>query len=123
METTKNKFSYAELKWQDAPEGDYFFAFSNADFDKKAKKLEGKGKIYDAGMGMYGTKEGISKFFEFYADLKQKKQQCDPQEVYDYEYRNNECEYVGYDGDAMEVVMDLFTEEQVKTIKRKKMSY
>ena len=44
---------------------------------------------------------------------------CDPQQVYDYEFNNHECDYTCNDEDAFKITASYFTAEQLKTLKRK----
>lgn len=114
---------YTELKNQEAPCIDCFFAFSNEQFEigVKEKGLEGL-KIYSAGKvfsGLYGTSEGIENFLNFYVELEKRiSAECDPQEVYDYEFGNHECGYVGNDEEAIKLVISYFGAERAKTVKR-----
>lgn len=82
---------------------DCFFAFSNQQFDDGLKKIrplnEGE-KLVSMGGGMYGTRDGVDKFFAAYDVIYEKiKQECNPQEVYFYEYNNHECQ-TSWDGDV-----------------------
>lgn len=98
-----------------------FFAFSNSQFAEGIKKmgLENK-KILDGGMGLYGTKEGIKKFMDFYDNnTKEVAENCDPQQVYDYEHDNHECSYTNDDREAIKIVVCTFGEEIAKTVKRR----
>ena len=113
---------YTELKEMHPPTVNCFFAFSNQQFAEgmKEHKLEGQ-KIFHGGAGLYGTKEGIDEFMKFYDKLHDRiKEECAPQEVYDYEFGNHECEYVGDDREAYEIVVGYFGAERVATdVKRK----
>ena len=50
-------------------------------------------------------------------------EECDPQEVYDYEYSNHECSYVGDDTEAIEIVIAYFGKERAKEVERKHSFY
>jgi len=70
--------------------------------------------------GLYGTNEGITAFLEAYENRdKAIPQECDPQEVYFYEYNNHEC-MLAWDGDleAIRLVIDYFGEETARKIVR-----
>ena len=67
-----------------------------------------------------GTRKGIDDFMYFYEERdKQIPKECDPQEVYFYEYNNHECCY-GWEGDtpAYELIVNYFGEDVAKAIKR-----
>ena len=92
-----------EKSEQDCYKFDCFFAFSNAQFAEGLKKIrplkEGE-KLVCVGAGMYGTRDGVDKFFASYHEIDNRiKQECDPQEVYFYEYNNHES-MISWDGDA-----------------------
>jgi hypothetical protein len=111
---------YQEIKEQHPECINVFFAFSNSQFEEAIKKqhLENE-KIFSASAGLYGTKEGIKKFFAFYDELaKQISNECDPQEVYNYEFGNHECDYVGNDTEAYNITLHYFGEERSKGVKR-----
>jgi len=46
-------------------------------------------------------------------------EECNPQDVYDYEFANYECELIYDDEEAIQIVIDLFGEEQAKTVERR----
>lgn len=107
MHNAKTINRYRELQEekskQDCYRYDCFFAFSNQQFAEGLKKIrplkEGE-KLVSVGAGMYGTRDGVDKFFAAYDEIdKRIKQECDPQEVYFYEYNNHES-MISWDGDA-----------------------
>lgn len=104
-----------------------FWAFGGDQFDNGYKKLVQLGHIKDGDKvvrfgsgGFAASKEHLDKFYAFY-DERDKKvaAECDPQEVYLYEYNNYEC-MIGFDGDeqAYNVVVRIFGEETAKKVKR-----
>lgn len=112
---------YQDIKNQQAPTINCFFAFSNKQFEEgiKEKNLEGQ-KIYAAGSGLYGTKEGIANFLGFYENLNKRiGENCDPQQVYDYEFANHECGYTCDDLEAMQILLNYFSVDQVANVQRK----
>ena len=90
----------------DADKYGVFFAFSDKQFNEGYNRLVRLGHIkkgdkimHDKNTGAFGTKEGLDGFFKFYDDnLAQIPKECDPQEVYFYEYNNHECMF-SWDGD------------------------
>lgn len=119
---------YKELREEcynvDMRKFDCFFAFSNEQFKQGLKTIrplkEGE-KLVRIGGGGYATEDGASRLAEFYMSIDEKiKQECDPQEVYCYEFNNHEC-CIAYDGDldAMRLVIDYFGEEAAKKIQHK----
>lgn len=112
---------YTELNSQQAPMIDCFFAFSPSQYNEGVAKhnLYDK-KLYNAGMGLIGTYEGIKAFKKFSDDITANiTAECDPQEVYDYEFNNHECDYVGDDKEAIDIVIAYFGIERAKTISRR----
>lgn len=107
MHNDKTIKRYKELneeKWGfDCHSCDCFFAFSAEQFKeglKKIRPLEKDEKLVNVGAGLYGTRDGVEKYFAKYEEIDKKiKQECDPQEVYFYEYNNHEC-MISWDGDA-----------------------
>lgn len=105
-----------------------FFAFSNKQFDEAIERLTKLGKITDKTeikyvkgfSGLYGTDEGLTAFYDFYHNREKAiPTDCDPQEVYFYEYNNHESMYA-WDGDveAMKIVIKYWGVDVAKTIKR-----
>jgi hypothetical protein len=113
---------YTEIKAGQAECWKCFFAFSNEQFaegKKKAEIADGE-KIYNGGYGLYGTKEGIQKFMGFYDEQsKQIAAECDPQEVYDYEFGNHECSYTCDDEECIKIVCSYFGLERTLQVKRR----
>ncbi len=98
-----------------------FVAFSREQFAQGLEDIgESEDNIYHYYAGIYGTKEGIKNYIRFQEKVDERKaEECDPQEVYCYEYNNYEC-CLGFEGDkeAIEVVVSLFGKERAKEIKR-----
>ena len=104
---------YHNLKNQQPQMKDCFFSFSNSQFEEGVKKhnLEGQ-KLYNGGQGLYGTKEGIENFMNFYDNIsKEIGLKCDPQEVYEYEFDNHECSYTNSDEEVMEILKCYFGDD------------
>lgn len=113
--------SYSELKNKQPELFECFFAFSDKQFEEGIKKhnLEGK-KIFRADGGLFGTNQGIEKLYADYEAINAEiKTTCQPQEVYDYEFINHECDYVGNDHEAIKIVASYFSDEQADTVKRR----
>jgi hypothetical protein len=117
---------YHKLKYENhAPEGEYFFAFSDKQFEEGMKRCNGK-KIYRAKYGLFGTKEGLDKYFEYYNNKdKVIAERCNPQEVYYWEYNNHECMFDPYEGDAepMRLIIDTWGEDIARKINRYSIVY
>lgn len=110
----------------DADECGVFFAFSNEQFSEGYKHLIQLGHIKDGEKvvrsvgGAFGTKEGLNKFFQFYEDRdKPIKEECDPQEIYFYEYNNHES-MIAWDGDleAIKIIIGIWGTDVARNIKR-----
>lgn len=109
-------------------DGEYFFAFSIEQFNEGREKLIQMGaikegdKLYgDAELSMYGTRKGFDDFYAFYRDVQRKiAAECDPQDVYDCEYRNHECCITNDDSDAYSVVVGLFGSTVAQNVNRRK---
>lgn len=113
--------NYYKLKEQQPELVDCFFAFSDSQYKEGLEKrnLQGK-KIFKADGGLFGTQEGIQKLYDDYEAIsKEITEKCDPQEVYDYEFINHECSYVGDDEEAIKIVVSYFGDERAKEVKRR----
>lgn len=112
----------------DVKKFDCFFAFSNEQFAKGKASIRplGEGEeLVSLGGGCYGTKDGADRLFKFYDEVNAKiKEECDPQEVYCYEYNNHESFYA-FEGDldAMKLVISIFGREAAQKVKRKSALY
>lgn len=93
-----------------------FFAFDQGQFDNGYKGLVKKGfikegeKIKSFGQGCFGILDGMKRWMKECRDIDdQIRAECDPYEVYLYEYNNFEC-CIDWDGDtrAVEKVISLF---------------
>ena len=88
-------------------------------FEKKVRKL-GKGEYLTYfGCGAFATKEGYTKWKEYVNETCDMiSRECDPQEVYYYEYRALMTIEENCDKYAIGVVKNYFGEEVAKTVKR-----
>lgn len=112
---------YQELSDMQPPLWECFFAFSEEQFSQGLEKTGlNRSNIVTADLGLYGSKRGIQKLLSDYEERdKRIALECDPQEVYDYEFDNHECDYTGDDTEAMEIVLRIFPVEKVKKIQRR----
>lgn len=119
---------YIELKSKQVNIDDLgiFFAFGQEQFDEGLQRAINKGlikegeKIYHFHAGMYGTKEALNEYFKRSDTLNAPiSDECDPQEVYFYEYNNYECMY-GFDGDedAINIIIHHYGKEVAKILVR-----
>ena len=88
-------------------------------FEKKVRKLK-KGEYLKYFLcGAFGTKEGYTKWIKYVnATCESIASECDPQEVYYYEYRSLMTIEKNCDKYAIGVVKNYFGEEVAKTVKR-----
>lgn len=122
---------YRELSSQHPDDKEYgvFFAFGNKQFSEGVKKLISRGYIKEGeeeriagyGGGLYGLPSELVRFMDFYKDKRKRiASECDPQEVYCYEFNNFEC-CIAYDGDlnAIRLIADIWGVDAARTIIRK----
>lgn len=131
MKNAKTIDRYIELK-NDQPDAEgVFFAFSKKQFEEGVDQLIQKGqfqpggKLLSVGSGMFGTKEGLDKYFKHCENREELiKKECDPQEVYFYEFNNHES-MIDWDGDkcAIEIVCDLWGKDVAKSLVRLRAFY
>jgi len=102
--------TYQEIKNEQPKLKDIFFAFNEKQFQEGKAKMKSK-KLLDGGAGAFGTKEGFEELKRFTAKQKERiKKECKPQEVYNYEHSNHECQYTGDDTEALDIVKYYFGE-------------
>ena len=127
MTNAKTIKRYRELNDEQPKSEDYgvFFAFSQKQFDEGVESLKRRGFIKDAselrsaGNQMVGTESEIRRFFKFYEGRAEKiKAECNPQEVYFYEWNNHECMISMDDDGAMQCIIETFGKEVAHTIER-----
>ncbi len=102
---------------------DCFFAFDNKQFAANLKNIrplkEGE-KLVSVGAGMYGTRDGVDRYFAALDEIDARiKQDCDAQEVYFYEYNNHECQ-ISWDGDIepYKIIKRIWGEEVANNLVR-----
>lgn len=128
MLNAKTVKRYREIKdiQPDCSKFGVFFAFSREQFDEGYKGLINHGHIKDGDKvlrgpaGLFGTKKGIENFIGFYETRdKAIPIECDPQEVYFYEYNNHES-MIAWDGDleAIKIIIDIWGADVARQIKR-----
>lgn len=113
--------NYAEIKDTQPVLFECFFAFSKEQFNEGKKKagIEDK-KILSGDSGLYGTKEGIQKLFSDYEKIDTEiAENCNPQDVYNYEFNNHECSYTNSDEEPINIVVRIFGKERAKQVKRR----
>lgn len=111
---------YSELRERQhkIPVSEYgiFFAFSQEQFDEGYKGLVKRGLIKDGDKikrfpcGAFGLKEGMLRWMKEVDEIEEQiVRECDPYEIYLYEYNNYEC-CIDWDGDerAVEAVLRLY---------------
>ncbi len=126
IEGAKTLGTYQKLRYEnEAPMEGCFFAFSNEQFKEgyeQIKHLLGENERIVSvgnGTGLYGIRKYINRFFDFYNNKEKLiREQCDPQEVYYYEWNNYEVCITGDDEKAIKIIIDIWGEEVAKTIKR-----
>lgn len=114
--------SYTMIKDKQPELSECFFAFSNEQFTEGRKNagLEGKKICALENIGLYGTRKGIKKLLADYDAIDREiAKNCDPQDVYDYEFDNHECSYTNDDEDAIGIVIRIFGTEKAKEVKRR----
>lgn len=123
---TVKRYREIQDEHPDADKYAVFFAFSKEQFEEGYNGLVEKGfikngdKVLQSAGGMFGTKEGINAFLGYYEERDKKiPLECDPQEVYFYEYNNHES-MLAWDGDleAIKLVIDYWGADVARKIKR-----
>lgn len=97
-----------------------FFAFNQKQYNEGVSKNElNLDDVCSFGNGLYGTIEAVNAFYKSYEDRAEKiKNECTPQEVYDYEYANYECNWIAEDTEAIKCCLAYFSVEECESITR-----
>ena len=98
-----------------------FAAFSEKQYKEGMDYLKDNGlykegdKLYHSRTGCYGTKEAWDKYTKAINEITKEMSECDPYEVYCYEYNNFEC-CIDWDGDkrAVEAVLKIWDKDTVE---------
>lgn len=113
---------YAEIKQEqfDFKAHGGFFAFGQEQFT--ANKI-GEEPFVSMGMGLYCSKTNaktLSEAFHKFADEKnaQIKNECNPQEVFDYEYDNHECDYTNDVENPCMYIIELYGIDTLKKMSK-----
>lgn len=107
---------YSEVKQFNPSMAECFFAFGNQQFaaGKVKAAISDDAEIFSGGAGLYGTQAGLAQFRKELDDLHQAiMDNCDPQDVYDYEFSNHECGYTGDDSIPLQIVADYFPNAEI----------
>lgn len=124
---TIDRYKAIQDEHPDADKCGVLFAFSKEQFNKGYRHLVELGHIKDGDKimqdkdsGAFGTDKGLKEFFNFYDNSRAAiPKECDPQEVYFYEYNNHECMFSWEgDEDAINIVLRYWGEEVAKNIFR-----
>lgn len=109
------------------PRGNYFWAFDKAGLLNEVARMKRDGAIsqvsdlVSGGAGLFGTREALRALDRWYLEQGAMiAEECDPHEVYLYEYNNHEC-FVSWDGDleAIKTIIRYYGYEVAKTIQRR----
>lgn len=110
-----------------------FFAFGDKQMAEGVKSLINRGyiaegeqsKICSCRSGLYGLPSEVERFLGFYRERRKRiAEECDPYEVYCYEYNNHECG-ISTDGDleAIDLVISYWGADVARTIRRDSAQY
>lgn len=133
MKNPKTVKTYTSIneKYQHMPfPAGMFCCFSEQQYEQAKKEQLKLGvdvekeKIYKIGAGVYGTAEAIKAYEKRVDKRLEEMRQCNPQEVYFYEYNNHEAMY-NYDGDmdAVEIIANIFGKDEARKLKRYRAVY
>lgn len=99
-----------------------FFAFSQEQLEQgqRSIKLKPNEKLVSFGGGGFGVEDGVNKYFAHLNEVQNRiRTECDPQEVYCYEFNNYES-FIAFDGDvdAIRLIAAIWGQEAASRIKR-----
>lgn len=114
----------SQSKMLPSEEEGIFFAFDEYGFKEGLKRINKHKQEGDVLRRSFGGMFGFERCFRAWNERIHKidaqiAEECDPQEVYCYEWNNHECMY-DWEGDtnAFNIIRDIFGEEIAGTIKR-----
>ena len=120
---TLDRYEELEKQKHEVSDKEIFFAFSDEQLQEGLKKSGlSSEQIYHFGAGMFGTIEGHDRLYNKIKAIDENiRKECDPKEVYWYEYNNHES-FINWEGDtdAWNKVLHIFGEEICSTIHRLK---
>lgn len=99
-----------------------FFAFSKKQLEQgqMSINLKPNERLVSFGVGGFGVEDGVNKYFAYLHEvLNRIKTECDPQEVYCYEFNNYES-FIAFDGDvnAIRLIEAIWGQETASKVKR-----
>jgi hypothetical protein len=102
-----------------------FFAFSDNQLLEGLEKFGYKKSdivhVNYPGLGLYGPREKCRAFLDEYDRRAERvAKECNPQDVYEYEFNNYECDYTGNDEEAIGIVFSIFGKDRAKTVERRR---
>ena len=99
-----------ELQKGHAPDGEYFFAFDNKQFEEGKTRIgiTDNNLLCRGPAGIIGTEKGINEFFDFYENKNKRiSEQISPLAYFCYEYANHEGE-INYDNPAWKMTKEMY---------------
>lgn len=110
-----------------------FYAFGKQQLADGVRSLINRGYIAEGeesrirsyGCGLHGIPSEVERFLDFYKERNRRiAEECDPYEVYCYEYNNHESG-ISCDGDlgAISLIVDYWGEDVARTIRRRSAFY
>lgn len=118
---------YKALKYDEQPpQGNYFWAFDRNQLATGYMRLKESGavsepkQLLNAGGGLFGTRQALDNLYMW--EIKRGARiadECDPQEVYLYEYNNHES-FISWDGDLepIKIIINIWGYEVAQNIDR-----
>jgi hypothetical protein len=127
MEITMNRTDAYKGIYDKHPSADeygVFFAYSDKQLSEGLSKFGYEKsdivRVDAQGLGLYGPREKCLAFLgEYEKRAERVKKECNPQDIYDYEFDNHECGYTGDDMEVMELIEDIFGLDAARSVKRR----
>ncbi len=114
-----NRYYELNEEWYHTEHKEIFFAFSQDRFEEEKAKLPKGAKVYRGPAGMFGTDKGFKDFEQALQDHNKKvASECEPLDVYIYEFYNHECGYTGDDSEAVEIVKNYWPDADIEALRK-----